>query len=410
MKFTRIKSGYSENRRVPMLGRIRLGIKVKKVKDGGQEVEFPRETKHFVCPQEVQDVYGPEPTELDVMFLSDKEEDVFPQSLVWFGKSKGLKCQGNMEEAERLDEATGEWKPMKCPCPNYKSESNPKGECTESGILKPILPKVSMGGTYFIKTGSYNSMVDVNSGLEYIRALIGRISMVPLKLRRVARDTHSDGKKQVHYTLSLTLDANVEGVNQLRHDTSRVLETAKLIQIEGPEPTNPHMDEADVVEVEAEDISKMDDAELAGLQAKLQERQAMKSLPYKKPLPTGAEMLAKMEAKDKAQGDGCSQASTPGCDQKPTDAPAPPQKPSQAAPQTANETKANRTKGNGLIQPDAWKSIIMDIDMNPDWATLKLDWKTENKVDNVMKLTAGGQAHFLGYMREKIGEAFQYPK
>ena len=55
-----------------------------------------------------------------------------------------------------------------------------------------------------------------------------------------------------------------------------------------------------------------------------------------------------------------------------------------------------------------WQAIILHIDMQPDWATLKIDWKQENKVENVTRLTAGGQQHLLSYLREKIGSAFPY--
>lgn len=272
--YTAIKSGFSEHRRIPRLGKIRLGLKVQKNKPDGSTVEYPTETNYFVVPKEVQDVYGEKPTELDVMFPSDEATTIFPQSLAWFGRSKGLKCKGDMETAERLNETTGVWEPRTCPCEHYKSKENPKGECTENGILIAILPKVNMGGTYQLRTGSFHSVVDINSGLDYIRALIGRISMVPLKLRRVARETHADGKKQTHYTLSLILDANIEGVNQLRGDTSRVLSHAQL-QLEAPEEENPVFDKPDLVvegSVDAADLADMQEDELAKVQAKLNER------------------------------------------------------------------------------------------------------------------------------------------
>lgn len=291
MKFTRIKSSFSQNRRIPRLGRIRLGLKVKKVRQDGSSVEFPKETSWFVVPPEVEAVYGPNPTSLDIMLPSDNEEVIFPQSLAWFGRSKGLRCKGDGETAERLNEQTGQWEPRSCPCEHYRTKENPKGECTEQGILMFILPKVSVGGVYQLRTGSYNSVVDVNSGLDYIRSLIGRISMIPLKLRRVARETHADGKKQTHYTLSLTLDATVEGVNQLRSDTSRILSHAQL-QIEGPVEENPASDPADITEaddsddrepetVDAAALANMSDAEMA----RIQEEMAKKAKPVETPKP-----------------------------------------------------------------------------------------------------------------------------
>jgi hypothetical protein len=56
--FTRIKD-LSDKRRLPRLGKIRLGIKCKSVSTGN---EYPKEVEYFVCPPEVQKVYGEKPT------------------------------------------------------------------------------------------------------------------------------------------------------------------------------------------------------------------------------------------------------------------------------------------------------------------------------------------------------------
>jgi hypothetical protein len=244
----RIKDSISTARRLPRLGKIRLGIKKVSQKSGK---EYPTETNHFVVPAEVAAVYGHAPRELDVMFPVNDEETVFPQQLEFYGSGKGLKCVGNKETAMERTEKGG-WQERTCPCERLE-----KGECSERGHLLVMLPKVSVGGLYQIDTGSYHSIVDVNSGIDYVRALVGRIAMVPLKLRRVARETHAEGTRQVHYTLQLTLDANVEGINKLREDTTRVIQYAHY-QIEGPVMENPASDPPDVVveqepeEVEAE--------------------------------------------------------------------------------------------------------------------------------------------------------------
>ena len=52
-KITRIP-GLSDRRRLPRLGSIRLGIKVKNKKG----IEYPKETEYFVCPDEVKKVFG----------------------------------------------------------------------------------------------------------------------------------------------------------------------------------------------------------------------------------------------------------------------------------------------------------------------------------------------------------------
>lgn len=379
MKFTRIKNSFSQNRRIPRLGRIRLGLKVQKRRPDGSVVEYPTEVSHFVTPPEVQAVYGPNPTELDIMLPSENEEAVFPQSLAWFGRSKGLRCKGDGENAERLNEQTGQWEPRTCPCEHYKTKDNPKGECTEQGILMFILPKVSMGGTYQLRTGSYNSVVDMNSGLDYVRALIGRISMIPLKLRRVARETHAEGKRQTHYTLSLTLDATVEGINQLRSDSSRILSHAQL-QIEGPIEENPALDPPDIMEssdwvdadgkVDAEDLADLDDTQVEQVRQKLAERQAENT---KKAEPK------KAEPKQAAPKDA----------------------PKQEAPNVATPTDLPD------IEEAVWTDTIAAIDDDPYLRDIKEQIKAKYKLPSLHygKLTANGRQGFLKHFKAAAAAA-----
>ena len=56
--------GLSETRRLPRLGKIRLGEKV----EGKGGKEYPKATDHFVVPEEVAAVYGNEPKRLNIMF------------------------------------------------------------------------------------------------------------------------------------------------------------------------------------------------------------------------------------------------------------------------------------------------------------------------------------------------------
>ena len=248
--FTRIKEGYSQNRQLPRLGKIRLGIKVEKFRPNTNDsVQYPKETEHFVVPPEVEAVYGPTPTELDVMFPLDDPEVVFVQKLARYGASAGLKCHGDGEHAKELIEGTREWKDIPCPCPHRKTDKNPKGDCTEQSSLMVLLPKVAMGGCYQITSRSYHTTVSLNSALDYIRALAGRIALIPLKLRREARDTHHDGKKQTHYTLNLILDATLPQLQQLRTDPVGLLIPAQY-QIEGPVDENPVDDDPDEVIIE----------------------------------------------------------------------------------------------------------------------------------------------------------------
>lgn len=237
-KFTTIK-GISEQRRLPLLGKIRLGIKVFSEK---KQKEYPKETDYFVCPDEVKKKFEEEPKELEIMLPVEDYGIIFPQALIHYGSSKGMKCIGDGQDALRKDE-NNEMQPRECPCSLLDEK-----KCSRSAIFRFIIPKVSIGGVYQINTGSINSIIDINSGLDYVRALIGRISMIPLKLKRVPIETHHEGMKQTHYTLKVIFDGNVEFINQLRENTKRILIGQEAVALPAPTYENPELDKVDVIE------------------------------------------------------------------------------------------------------------------------------------------------------------------
>lgn len=246
-QFTRIK-GVSDRRRLPRLGKIRLGVKAVSKKTGK---EFPKEVDYFVCPEEVRKVYGDQPKELDVMVPVNDVDVIFPQAYVWYGSSRGAKCRGNGEQAIRVNEQTGEMENRECPCELLEQK-----KCQRRAHLLVLLPKVSLGGIYQIDLGSYHSIVDINSGLDYVEALVGRFAMIPLILRRTPRETHGSGQKETHYTLQLLANVDVSILNQLRENTTKVL-MGPQYALPAPEDLNPAMDQGAVIEmVEDEENGK----------------------------------------------------------------------------------------------------------------------------------------------------------
>lgn len=252
-RITRI-NGLSDSRRLPRLGIIRLGIKVKSAKSNTGckctrnefcfKCSYPKETPHFVVPDEVAAIYGPEPTELDVMIPINDIDAVFPQAYKFYGSSRGLKCSGNGKIAYAVNKDTKEMEEKECPCDLLES-----GKCAQTGSLMVMLPQVSVGGIYQITTKSINSIIDVNSGIDFAEALYDRFAMIPLILRRVKTITHHDEKKQTHYTLQLVPDGNIDTINALRRDSKRVIEHHKYL-IPTPREVNPEMEPPDIIEDE----------------------------------------------------------------------------------------------------------------------------------------------------------------
>ena len=195
--------GLSEARRMPRLGKIHLGIKKDKKRDGTPCAPYPTEVEYFVCPPEVQAVFGEKPTALKIMIPVEETERFFPQFYKRYTTSL-LQCKGDGEKAFCWAEEGG-LKEIPCPCDHLKS-----GECKKIGIFCFLMPDVQGFGIYQITTSSKNSIIDLNSSFDMIRAIAGRIRMIPLILKRekmeIQRIEEGKPKKSTHFTLKVDLD------------------------------------------------------------------------------------------------------------------------------------------------------------------------------------------------------------
>ncbi len=194
--------GLTDRTRPPRLGKIRLG---KKRADGS-----PQSTDYFLCPAEVREIYGEEPRELDIMFLSDDIEDVFPAYYKMYGQTSGLKCRGDGITADKLNKETGQFEEIECKgseCPNYQEK-----QCRRIGALKFLLPQVNGIGIWEIDTSSYNSILNIYSmigedPIGLIRALThGRIKMISFKLIIEKREVQVKDKKRKVPIMELRCD------------------------------------------------------------------------------------------------------------------------------------------------------------------------------------------------------------
>ena len=172
--------GLSEQRVLPRLGKIKLGVFVLTGGNDrfGKPKGYPRATEYFICPPEVQKVYGEQPKELPVTFLVNDIDRVFPQDLKTY-KSFGLWCKGDGEVAKRWDEA-GHLADRPCPCDLLDS-----GECKPVATLNVALTAVPGLGVYQMVTRSPTAIKQINSALAQTAAAVGGIRGVRflLKLR-----------------------------------------------------------------------------------------------------------------------------------------------------------------------------------------------------------------------------------
>lgn len=239
--------GLSEIRRLPRLGKIRLGIK-KKTATG---VEYPAEIDYFrldpKTPSELENknlqdeferLYGKNPKQIKIMFPLPDTGIFFPQFYKRYANGV-LRCKGDGNEAgcisqefaaglKILGEAELGGIRVECKgqdCPYYQQK-----KCSESAALSVLLPELKGAGVWEIVTGSFHSIVNINSCLDYIRAICGRVHMIPLTLERREQDIIYEGKKSKHYILHVNMDFSLADLQKLAliDPTRSMLELPKV--------------------------------------------------------------------------------------------------------------------------------------------------------------------------------------
>lgn len=259
--------GLSETRRFPRLGKIRLGMKKTKVYPDGKKTEYPVELDYFRLDpsvpvpeerekilQEFERKYGKEPKSIDVMFPHPDPQVFFPQFFKRYGGNRLAKCIGDGETAEcsSAENASGlkitgdserGWKKVECngqECPYYKAK-----QCSERGTLNVLLPELPGIGVWQIETGSIHGIIGINSAIEGITRMCGRVNMIPLKLERRPIETNHDGKKMTHYPIFLNQDIRLADLQRFALiDATRV-----ALELPAPDP-----DKEDILTQENKEI------------------------------------------------------------------------------------------------------------------------------------------------------------
>ena len=273
-------AGLSDIRRPPRLGKLRLGIKKKKkVKRGDKmvEVEYPAEVDYFILDPETpeqghkadliaqfQSIFGNQPKKIDIMLPSSNINEVFPQNYTRYGKASSLKCIGDgvtatcieTEFAKGLDQVGND--------KNGKMMVNCKGrdciyavtndkadakECSASATLNVLIHKLPGMGVWQVTTGSFHSIVNINSCIQWITLNYGRAHMLPLVLERRPQETTYSGKKSTHYMLHINAEQSVESLLKTAQiDPTKVLLQTSLPGVDTEEkPPDPDDAVGDVV-------------------------------------------------------------------------------------------------------------------------------------------------------------------
>lgn len=213
----------------PILGTIRLGIR-QEAKSGSK---YPKTVPHFVLTDapDVARVYGDDPKEIDIIFISEDIEMNIPTWLMWFGagvrdkdgnmKGGKLLCKGNGPDVEgrpgsaqfysKRDPKTGDIPSRPChgeQCPDWLDKNGAR-QCKPAMKVLCVLPLVSPYGVYEINTNSWNSIRSFHEQLSWIKTLKGNISLLPFKIVREEENikyldkTEGKEKQSIQYVMKL---------------------------------------------------------------------------------------------------------------------------------------------------------------------------------------------------------------
>jgi hypothetical protein len=252
--------GVSEVRRLPRLGKIRLGIKVEEPRKN----PYPRATDYFVLPDGIKHYVGDKPKQLKIMFPVEDPEVFAPQYLKCYSFTQGLVCRGDGVKCTRkvdvftgniADHTTERWEfremtcdPETCPQAVGDPESGIKPQCRRVMNLMFVMPDVPGLGVWQLDTSSFYSIVNINSCIDVIRGLCGRISGVPLILSLEPREVTPPGiKKKTVQVLHLRSELKLTDLQRIARKPQA---TALMPAAEEEEPPEDLFPEETLVEAE----------------------------------------------------------------------------------------------------------------------------------------------------------------
>lgn len=243
--------GVSDVRRFMRLGKIRLGKK----ETSQRGTQYPTKVDYFIIDPydpallpRIKELYGEKPRRLMVALPDEDPDRVFDQNYECWGASQ-LHCRGDGETAQRMDDK-GARSAVACPGPESCEFALSRGMRLKEGGVKPgcqrvarlqvVLTDLDGFGVWQIDTGSFNSIVNVNSALDMLRRIAGRISWIeiPLTITPQKVTVPDTGKQSTIYVLNLPLPVSVKNFVPLQPLIELATER-RIERLEGPQGDMP---------------------------------------------------------------------------------------------------------------------------------------------------------------------------
>ena len=243
--------GLSEPRKIPRLGKIRLGTKVP---NAGGNGEHPKEVDYFILDPDTEipterekyisefaRLYGEQPKSIDVMLPTSNMGMNLVLDYKRYSSNNLLRCKGDGETATCKEKKYADGLKIiggteeglikvEClgeDCPNYISK-----KCARVGVLNVLLQKLPGIGVWQIVTHSIISIQNIIDTTAINLELFKRIHMLPATLERREVKVEFEGKANPHYPLFLDFKGSLADVQRLAQGDP----TSVMLELPQPKP------------------------------------------------------------------------------------------------------------------------------------------------------------------------------
>jgi hypothetical protein len=199
-------------------GHIRLGVKTQNARGS----IYPEKSDHFIADFESPEsaalfhsIYGAQPKKITIAFAHETAEEIFPQWYMCFGSSAGLKCKGDGSTAQRADDQ-GNMTEVECPGP-AECDFGKTNRCKQQARLSFFIRGLPGFQIFQCNTTSWNSIRNINSGLEMLRVVRGDkpVRGVWVDLYLVPQTAQHAGKSVQIYVLKVDIPTNLDNLKAL---------------------------------------------------------------------------------------------------------------------------------------------------------------------------------------------------
>lgn len=209
----RIEPEIGTGMRLPLLGRIKVGVKVK---NGGKE--YPSSIDWFRADGKYAEtfhrVYGEKPTKIQIVFPSNRVEDVCSESYVVRDKAGRLLAEGDGSTWKCWSEKKGAYVFGEFSVEDVKARLGEPHVTLTLRFLLPAIPSV-FGLWQFTTKGAKSSIPAIRDTFDQVLEMAGVVSNIPFDLTVEKVKSNRPGAASVFPVVTLIPNVSQENLDLL---------------------------------------------------------------------------------------------------------------------------------------------------------------------------------------------------